>query len=226
MEHTLAFRKEAKKLNVAESMLAMADLMAVGYKDIDAYKICYPENMKYPEKQQKSIMENIVASAKFKKLLDSRKARVKENAIPVNLDEVSLIGDEEIAREILRSAMSTPVGSKERADLLLKYNEIMHQNDTETTDDCTDAISFHFPLKCSQCPLFDEFMKMAKEKANVNVTPVDMDGIRRESVKKAYPNAIEAYERLHGISYAHATHKKNTNYERELKALNRKYGKE
>lgn len=224
MEYSLAFRKEAKKLGVVESMLAMADLMAVGYKDVDAYKVCYTENAKYPDKQQKSIMENILASAKFKKLLDSRKARVKEKAIPVNLDEVSLIGDEEIAREILRSAMSTPVGSKERADLLLKYNEVLHQNDVETTDDATDTINFYFPVKCSQCLFYNEFMKMAKDTHNINVAPVDMDGIMRESVKKAYPNAIEAYEKLHGHSYAKAMRITNEGYEKELELLKKKYG--
>lgn len=205
MEHTLAFRKEAKKLNVAESMLAMADLMAVGYKDIDAYKICYAENMQYPERQQKSIMESIIASAKFRKLLDARKTRVKESAIPVELDEVSLIDDDDVAKEILRSAMSAPVGSKERAELLIRYSDLRQRNAVDDSEkDGSDTVSFALPLKCNMCPLYVQFNKMAQEDNLGTIQPVEMQKIIDTAVKIAYPDAKKAYEILHGTPYDEA----------------------
>lgn len=202
MEHSLSFRKEAKKLNVSESMLAMADLMSVGYKDIDAYKICFPENATYPDKQQKSIMENMLASAKFRKLLDVRKTRVKESAIPVELDEVSLIDDDEVAKEILRSAMSAPIGSKERAELLIRYSDIRQRNAVDDSDnDGTNAIQFFFPIKCNQCPLLKALNDLRKEYNEPEVQAVEMDGLIRKAVEEAYPDAAEAYEKLHGRTH-------------------------
>ena len=77
VEHTIAFNRELKKYNTVEQMLVMADLMSVGHEAVDAYIIAYPENRQYPEKQDRAIMEQILASAKFKKLLDVRKSRIK-----------------------------------------------------------------------------------------------------------------------------------------------------
>ena len=101
MEHSTEFKRELKLLNVEASMLAFADLVALKYKDVDAFKLCYPEYMQYPEKNQQAYMKKILESAKFKKLLDSRKNRIKEGAIPVELEDIELIDGDEVAKEIL-----------------------------------------------------------------------------------------------------------------------------
>ena len=114
VEHTIAFNRELKKYNTVEQMLVMADLMSVGHEAVDAYIIAYPENRQYPEKQDRAIMEQILASAKFKKLLDVRKSRIKDGAaVPVSLEETELIDSDEVAREILRSAKSALIFSRD-----------------------------------------------------------------------------------------------------------------
>ena len=131
---------EAKKLNVTMQYLIMSDLMAVGYSENDAYIIAYPENEALSVQQNNSIRSNIVESVKFKKLFENRRSRVKDGvATPVQLEEVELVSTEEVMKEILRSAKQQPIGSKERADLFAKYNEIKSKNE-QGTDDDTDAI--------------------------------------------------------------------------------------
>ena len=197
MDHSIEFRREIKKLNVEASMLAFADLMAVGYKDIDAFKLCFPEYMKYPEKQQKTIKDKMLESAKFRKLLAARKSRIEEKAIPVELEEVKLIEGDEVAKEILRSAKLAPLGSKERADLFLRYDEIRQRNNVMPESDETDNINFFFPLKCSQCPLYAKLEEMMKDDGE-SIRPVEMEAIIRKTVEKAYQDAKEAHKFLHG----------------------------
>lgn len=115
MELSKQKQTEAKKLNVTVQYLVMADLMAVGYSENDAYTIAYPENAALSVQQNNSIRSNILDSAKFKKLFDSRRSRVKDGvAAPVQLEEVELVSTEEVMKEILRSAKQQPVGSKEQ----------------------------------------------------------------------------------------------------------------
>ena len=57
---------EAKKLNVTLQYLVMADLMAIGYSENDAYTIAYPENAALSLQQNASIRNNIIESVKFK----------------------------------------------------------------------------------------------------------------------------------------------------------------
>ena len=174
---------EAKKLNVTVQYLVMADLMAVGYSENDAYIIAYPENEGLSVQQNNSIRTNIIESVKFKKLLENRRTRVKDGvAAPVMLDEVELVGTEEVMKEILRSAKQQPVGSKERADLFAKYNEIKTKNEQGVEDD-TDNINFVFPLKCNQCPLLYSYNEYLKEHGEVEIRAVEMNRIMSFSHK-------------------------------------------
>ena len=197
MDNSIEFRREIKKLNVEESMMAFADLMAVGYKDVDAFKLCYPEYMKYPEKQQKTIKDKMLESAKFRKLLAARKSRIEEKAIPVELEEVKLIEGDEVAKEILRSAKLCRFGSMERAVLFFSYDEIRQRNNVKPESDDTDNINFFFPLKCNQCPFYSIFEKMMNDDGE-SIRPVEMEAIIRKTVEKAYPDAKEAHKFLHG----------------------------
>ena len=202
VEHTIAFNRELKKYNTVEQMLVMADLMSVGHEAVDAYIIAYPENRQYPEKQDRAIMEQILASAKFKKLLDVRKSRIKDGAaVPVSLEETELIDSDEVAREILRSAKSAPIGSKERADLFLRYDDIMQRNKVVDVD-----IQFVFPVKCYQCPLFVDFNKMREECDQPQVPPVEMDAIIRKSLEKSGKTIGEIFNAIHGSNIAEKNH--------------------
>lgn len=168
---------EAKKLNVPVQYLVFADLCAIGYSEGDAYTIAYPENAALAVKQNDSIRKNIVESAKFKKLLENRISRVKEGiAAPVMMDEIELVGTDEVLKEILRSAKQQPVGSKERADLYARYNEIKKESEQEEVDE-TDSISFVLPLKCNQCPLLYAYNDHLKEQDLREIKPVEMGRI-------------------------------------------------
>ena len=199
MEHSISFKKELKKLNVAEQMLVMADLMSVGHNAVDAYVIAYPENQELPEKQNKGILDNILASAKFKKLLDNRKTRVKDgSAVPVQLEDIELIEGDEVAKEILRSAKSAPVGSKERAELFMRYDEIRNRNNAEPTEEATDNINFYFPIKCSSCPLLSGLNLMLEEKGDEKIPPIEMDSIIRESLRLSGKTVKQIHKAIHG----------------------------
>lgn len=180
MELSKQKQTEAKKLNVTIQYLVMADLLSIGYSEEDAYRIAFPENEALAAQHNNSIRQNILDSVKFKKLLDNRKQRVKDGiATPVSLDEVELVSTEEVLKEILRSAKQQPVGSKERADLYAKYNDIKKENEQGTENE-TDAVNFFFPIKCNQCPLLfaynEEMKKCTNEKSDV-IRPVEMNRV-------------------------------------------------
>lgn len=179
MELSKQKQTEAKKLNVSIQYLVFADLLAVGYSENDAYTIAYQENTALSAQQNSSIRKNIVESAKFKKLLENRRSRVKEGiATPIDLDEVELVGTEEVLKEILRSAKQQPVGSKERADLYAKYNDIKKENEQGTESE-NDNINFFFPIKCNQCPLLSSYNKFRKENGERELRPVEMERVIR-----------------------------------------------
>lgn len=179
MELSKQKQNEAKKLNVTTQYMLMADLMSIGYSEDDAYTVAFPENTALSAQQNNGIRKNIVESAKFRKLFENRRSRVKDGiATPVSIEEVELVGTDEVLKEILRSAKQQPLGSKERADLFARYNDIKKENEVGTEKE-TDSINFYFPLKCSQCPLLTAYNdEMRKQKGN-EIKPVEMTRVIR-----------------------------------------------
>lgn len=183
-----SFKKQAKKLGATEQFVIMADLMAIGYSETDAYTIAFPENAALSAQQNRSIRENITTSAKFKKVYDERHSNIRSGvSVTIPLDEMELVGTDEVLKEILRSAKQQPIGSKERADLYAKYNDIKKESEM-SGNNMEDSILFAFPIKCYQCPLLHTYNEFRKENGDKEIRPVEMDRIIRLSdkiIKKA-----------------------------------------
>ena len=191
MELSLPMKKAAKKLGCPEQYIILADLISIGYSDNDAYTIAYPENASLSAQQNMSIREKIIKSEKFKKVFEDRHANIKSGvAVQIPLDDMELVGTEEVLKEILRSAKQQPSGSKERADLFAKYNDIKRENEQSVSVQ-QDAITFAFPIKCYQCPLLQAYNEYKKEHGEEEIRPVAMERIIRmaEKVFKKVKNA-------------------------------------
>lgn len=201
MEYSIALKNTVKKLGTTNQYLFLADLISVGHDEMDAFLTIYPEHKNLTDQQIKMALDKIVTSTKFKRVLDDRMARVKQGrATPVKLEDVELIDDNEVAREVLRSARQLPVGSKERADMYLKYNELRRSSKEDAgAYDGLDNIHFFFPVKCNQCPLAIEYHKLRKENGepSIDQKPSELQNIIKKAVKMGYPTLQDAYDTLH-----------------------------
>jgi len=186
-----SFKKQAKKLGCTEQNLLIADLLSIGYSEGDAFAIAYPENAALSVQQRKSIQDSVLNSKKFQKVFNERKANIRSGvSIPIPVDEIELVSTEEVLKEILRSAKQQPSGSKERADLFAKYNDIKKENE-QTVNNEQDTIMFAFPIKCYQCPLLHTYNEYRKENGEKELRPVEMerviklaDGLIKKAIKK------------------------------------------
>lgn len=179
MELSQSLKKQAKKLGVPENYIVLADLLSIGYSENDAYVIAYPENASLSVKQNESIQKNIITSAKFKKIFEERRANIKSGvAVPIPVEEIELVSSEEVLKEILRSAKQQAVGSKERAELFAKYNDIKRENE-QNINTQQDNITFAFPIKCYQCPLLHTYNEYRKENGERDLRPVEMERVIR-----------------------------------------------
>jgi len=146
--------KYAKRMKVEPEMIVFADFLFLGYHEVEAYMMAYPENESLSLSMQKRKRKNIICSNKFKEICSERRELFERTlSVPNDISEIELIGSEEVAKEILATAKHQTPGSKERADLYAKYYEIIKDamiNMPESTEE-TDDINFYFPDKCNQC---------------------------------------------------------------------------
>lgn len=179
MELSLSKTNEAKKLKVSTSELVMADLLTLGYSEEDAYTIAYPEDAALNIQLQKSNRNDIVGKTRFRQLCDTRRNKnASYLSAPSNVHDVELVDADVVAKEILLAAQKQAIGSKERADLFAKYNEIRAKNE-QVVEDTTDSINFALPLKCNMCPLLYAYNQMREEQGEKKLRPVEMDRVMR-----------------------------------------------
>ena len=185
--------KEAKGLKVSVQEMVLADLLSIGYSEEDAYTIAYPDDALLNSQAKKSAMNEIIYRDKFKQLCDTRR---EKNAgflsVENDAENLDLISAEDVAKEVLLAAKKQPVGSKERADLMAKYNDIRNENKKEIADPNEDPVQFFFPIACEKCPLLQTYNEfIAKKNENkprdkwvMEVIPDEMQRICEQADKR------------------------------------------
>ncbi len=185
--------KEAKSLKVSVQEMVLADLLSIGYSEEDAYTIAYPDDAMLNSQAKKSAMSEVINRDKFKQLCDTRR---EKNAgflsVENDAENLDLISAEDVAKEVLLAAKKQPVGSKERADLMAKYNDIRNENKKEIADPNEDPVQFFFPIACEKCPLLQTYNEfIAKKNENkprdkwvMEVIPDEMQRICEQADKR------------------------------------------
>lgn len=187
-------KAEAKKLGCSVNELILADLLSIGYTELDAYIIAFPEDEMLSVQMKQTNKKKITSKISFQELCEQRKI-TNANSLTFSGDtkDIELIDNETTAKEILKIAQRMPEGSKERGEMFMKYADLTRKNDT-ATEDAAEAMQFYFPVKCNQCPLLDAYNSYVKRNRNEGseVRPVEMEAIIKEAapiMKKAKKNA-------------------------------------
>jgi len=182
--------KEAKKLKVSTSELVFADLLTIGYSEEDAYVIAFHSDKNLNQEKKEAVIRSIVENPRFKQFRDTRR---KKNAgflsVTNEAADLELLSAEDVAKEVLLAAKQQPAASKERADLMIKYNDIRNENKHEINDPSTDPVQIFLPLACEKCPLlqnYNEFLAeknrdLPPDKWDLEVRPDEMQRIIEQS---------------------------------------------
>lgn len=155
MELSARIKKEAERIGVPAETLLMADLMAIGYTDNEAYNIAYAANEHFSKKQNISIRENIISAPGYEDLVKERVTEIAEKigrpmgAISGSTDQLS---KDEVAAQLRRQIELLPDGSKEKADVLMKYADLFAYKKEEPKNEEEDIIRVWMPLTCDICP--------------------------------------------------------------------------
>lgn len=181
MELSSSKKIEAKKYGVTVREIVFADLLSIGYGEVDAYIVAYPEDASLSLQMQQANRKKIVSRAKFQELCEQKRS-VNANTLAFSGDiaDIELIDNETAAKEILKIAQTMPEGSKERGEMFMKYADLTRKNDA-VTEEAMDAIQFYFPLKCNQCPLFDAYNSYMRESKQKEIRPVEMEAVIRNA---------------------------------------------
>lgn len=152
MELSARLKKEAQRYNVPAQTIVLADLMIIGYTENEAYTIAYSENAAFSKQQNMSIRENITRSPTFMQILDDRKGSRNVSVTPAEGTSSEQMSKDEVAAQLKRQIELLPDGSKEKADVLMKYADLFAMKKEEKKGEEEEVIKIWMPLTCDICP--------------------------------------------------------------------------
>lgn len=164
MDFSKRITKEAKDYNIEPQAVVLADLLAVGYTEAEAYNIAYADNCVLTFEQNQSIRNALTTSQKFMEMAEDRK-RLIRSRLPTSIKEedIELMSTEEAAKQVLMAAKSLPTGSKERGEMFVKYTELLRKNTSVDAEPEDESIRIYLPLKCCDCQLYQDHIESRKE---------------------------------------------------------------
>lgn len=155
MELSARLKKEAEKRGMPAETLLMADLMAIGYTENEAYNIAYTSNAILSKKQNVSIRENITSTPDYEALVRERQTIIGERLgapSATTSGSTEQLSKDEVASQLRRQIELLPDGSKEKADVLMKYADLFSYKKEEPKNEEEDVIRVWVPLTCDICP--------------------------------------------------------------------------
>lgn len=164
MDFTKRQKDESKSYGLTVNERAMADLIAMGWKDIDAFLMTNGVNPAYSAAWHKKRVAEITRKEVFKDYMEKIRVVKKKNDEEVEKAMTEeMMTKEEVATELMRTARSLSVKDPKRADVLMKYADLTQMKKAEEqTEDKT--IHFYMPLTCKQCMLWSKHKAEMRKK--------------------------------------------------------------
>jgi hypothetical protein len=153
-------------------VFVMANLVAIGFSERDAYCAVINKDSTSPERYDIARLRTITKdpayadtvgrlSKKFTKRQAQSEGADDDEGVIGGVDSDELVDKDTVARELLRMAKSLPLKSKERADIMMKYADLLQMKKDEVKDE-EKLVHFYLPISCYSCPLYEA--QKAKEK--------------------------------------------------------------
>lgn len=173
IDFSRGLKGEAKRYKISVKEKAFADLIVMGWKDVDAYIISGLYNPIYNKTANLGQMNSLLLTNKnFRLYLEMMEKRAKRNSrkqekteeeeIAGNMDMATELSKENQLRELLIAKKQMKVGTPEWLKIVQTIADITQaKKDEIQTEDNT--IHYYLPLTCNICELYQAAKRKEKE---------------------------------------------------------------
>lgn len=153
--------REAKKLNISVEELAIADLVACGWSQEDAYIVVTHKGRAWEQKALKEHVGKIASSPGFKMRVGEKNKSLMQSNSEIVRDEIGA-GDadfmeksskEYTLKELIKARDLADVGSQDWLKINQQIIEVTQMKRDEIKEEDT-TIHYFLPIRCYQCSLY------------------------------------------------------------------------
>lgn len=172
MDFGKIIKRECVKLGITQQEKAMADLIISGWREPDAYVLCFGMNPAFSDTWHQKKIKEITQKAGYIQYFNDKSAAQAsaKHSIQANgeaqgdiLDEMpdGFMSKEDVLKELLRTIASLPAKDPKRADVLMKYADLTQMKKDEVKEG-NELTVFYLPQNCKQCELYIKHTRKGK----------------------------------------------------------------
>ncbi len=161
IEYSRKLNTEAKKAKISIVEKAMADLMALGWKETDAYIVTGQLKPVLSDQYNNDQLMKTVTDTAFAKYLKLRSAAVKRGTETETAsegespEETRLLTKEDVLQQMLKTAFALPKTDPKRVEILAKYADLQQMKKDEVQEE-DRTVHYYLPLSCRNCELYQK----------------------------------------------------------------------
>lgn len=176
MVPTNKLKNLCEEANMDYESFAIANLVAGGLSEKDAYYLVCGRESSAPDAYEMGKLRKIISDSSFQ-LYVEKKRKVIEKTVKKKFEDKQandetfsggLLSKDDVATELLRIAKELPRSSKERADILMKYSDLLQMKKDEVKDE-EKLVHFYLPVSCYNCPLYEEARMSKRDLSDINI---------------------------------------------------------
>lgn len=160
MDFSSKLTRAAKKANLSIEELAMSELMALGWGQIDAYILAYHKGLSKSEDELRDTTGSITGNPAFRKHMEEVNVKMKEENLAASK---RMTGEDDVFMEqsskeyTLRQLVSAREAFRPGSSDWLKINQQIIDVTQMKKDEIKEednTIHYFLPLRCYRCELF------------------------------------------------------------------------
>lgn len=160
MDFSSKLTKASRKLRLSVEEVAMSELMAIGWDQIDAYLVTFHKGLSKAEPELRSITDDIVNNPSFKKHMEEVNLKVKEDNIAASKritgeDDtfIEQSSKEYTLRQLVSAREAFQPGSSDWLKINQQIIDVTQMKKDEIKEE-ENTIHYFLPLRCYRCALF------------------------------------------------------------------------
>lgn len=158
MDYTKSLLTECGKSKIDIQEKIMADLMAIGWRETNAYIAAYGYGIQYSNEYHKEQIEKITSRQEFKNYMErSRKRYAKKSDDEAEEDfDPASVSKEQTLKELSIAKKKAVMGSKEWLTINDQIIKVTQMQKDEVKDE-DNTVHYYLPLSCLNCELYKNY---------------------------------------------------------------------
>lgn len=179
IQYTRKLKQELQKISMEAGTKAFADLVAMGWDEMDVFIVLGHYRSTYSDQFNKQQLDKVMQDPSMVNYINKKTRAIKRNASVDAMEEIDrlkeeveatnedakMLSKEDVLNELISSLRLLKKNDPRRVDILMKYADLQQMKKEDVKEEDT-LVHYYLPVQCFSCDLYNAArLRREREKA-------------------------------------------------------------